>query len=162
MILLQKIVSISSRYSCDRKARGACALSFALWQQATIEFTRRHHSIITCSRHIYVLLFFAHIPFVVNHTFNATPPERLQLLRSEIPSGMCANIRTVAASNNRDDARNLSYYCLLALHIWWWSNICIRSRHPEWVTMSTYDMVRGLSFSRTAWTPRIRCHLPSV
>ena len=24
------------------------------------------------------LLFFAHIPFVVNHTFNATPPERLQ------------------------------------------------------------------------------------
>jgi len=24
------------------------------------------------------VLFFAHIPFVVNHTFNATPPERLQ------------------------------------------------------------------------------------
>jgi len=27
-------------------------------------------------RHIF--LFFAHIPFVVNHTINATPPERLQ------------------------------------------------------------------------------------
>jgi len=27
---------------------------------------------------VYILLFFAHIPFVVNHTFNATPPERLQ------------------------------------------------------------------------------------
>jgi len=27
---------------------------------------------------VYVLLFFAHIPFVVNHTFIATPPERLQ------------------------------------------------------------------------------------
>ena len=39
------------------------------------------------------------------------------LLRSEIPSGMCAKLRTVAASNNRDHARNLSYYCLLALHI---------------------------------------------
>jgi len=25
-----------------------------------------------------MVLFFAHIPFVVNHTFNATPPERLQ------------------------------------------------------------------------------------
>ena len=39
------------------------------------------------------------------------------LLRSEIPSGMCAKLRTVAASNNRDHARNLSYYCLLALHV---------------------------------------------
>jgi len=25
-----------------------------------------------------MLLFFAHIPYVVNHTFNTTPPERLQ------------------------------------------------------------------------------------
>jgi len=41
----------------------------------------------------------------------------LILLRSEIPSGMCAKLRTVAASNNRDHARDLSYYCLLALHI---------------------------------------------
>jgi len=30
---------------------------------------------------------------------------------------MCAKLRTVAASNNRDHARNLSYYCLLTLHI---------------------------------------------
>jgi len=96
-----------------------------------------------------MVLFFTHIPFVVNHTINATPPERLKqhpflfttnhtdrtlfvwrlnssrpphpshstiLLRSEIPSGMCAKLRTVAASNNRDHARNLSYYCLLTLH----------------------------------------------
>ena len=41
------------------------------------------------------------------------------VLRSEIPSGMCmcTKLRTVAANNNRDHARNLSYYCLLALHI---------------------------------------------
>jgi len=32
----------------------ACAQSFALWQQATIEFTRRNHSIIACSRHVYM------------------------------------------------------------------------------------------------------------
>jgi len=25
-----------------------------------------------------MVLFFAHIPFVVNHTFNATPTDRLQ------------------------------------------------------------------------------------
>ena len=41
----------------------------------------------------------------------------LILLRSEIPSGMCAKLRTVAASNNRDHARNLTHYCLLAPHI---------------------------------------------
>jgi len=39
---------------CDRKARAACAQSFTLWQQATIEFTRRNHSIIACSRHVYM------------------------------------------------------------------------------------------------------------
>jgi len=73
-----------------------CAQSFALWQQAAIEFTRRDHSrrhryhvqstvqvthhdhsIIACSRHIY-RVFFAHISFVVNRAFSATPAERLQ------------------------------------------------------------------------------------
>ena len=38
----------------------------------------RDHSIIACSRHIHIFLFFAHIRFVVNHTINATPAERLQ------------------------------------------------------------------------------------
>jgi len=33
--------------------RAACAQSFAPWQQATIEITRRDHSIIACSRHIH-------------------------------------------------------------------------------------------------------------
>jgi len=64
-------------YCCDMKSRAACAQSFAPWQQATIEITRRDHSIIACSRHIDIFLFFAHIPFVVNHTINATPPERV-------------------------------------------------------------------------------------
>jgi len=65
-------------YCCDGKARAAKCASFTLWQQATIEITRRDHSIIACSCNIYMVLFFAHIPFVVNRTFNATPPERLQ------------------------------------------------------------------------------------
>ena len=38
--------------------------------------------IIAFSRHAYIVLFFAHIPFVVHHTINATPPERLQQLLS--------------------------------------------------------------------------------
>ena len=44
--------------------------------------------------------------------------ENLLVLRSEIPSGMCAKLRTAAASNNRDHARNLSYYCLPAPRIY--------------------------------------------
>ena len=97
-----------------------------------------------------MVLFFRHIRFVVNNTFNATPPERLQqhpllfttnrtdrtffawrltlarpshpghstiLLRSEIPSGICAKPRTVAASNNRVHMPWSLYYCLFAPHI---------------------------------------------
>ena len=88
---------------CDRKSRAAYAQSFALWQQATIEFTCHDHSsrmlVVTFNHpyariirdytprslhcclfapHICMVLFFTHIPFVVNHTINATPPERLQ------------------------------------------------------------------------------------
>jgi len=68
----------SSDIAAIGKARAACAQSFALWQQATIDTTRRNHSSIVCSRHAYMLLFFARKPFVVNHTHNTTPPERLQ------------------------------------------------------------------------------------
>jgi len=63
------------------------------------------------------------------------------LLRSEIPSSMCAKLRTVAASINRDHARNLSYYCLLVLHIW----RCYSSRTSRtwWITQSTQHHRRG-------------------
>ena len=65
-------------FCCDRKVRAACAQSLALSQQATIEFTCRNHSIIACSHDIYMGLFFAHIPFVLNPAFSAMPAERLQ------------------------------------------------------------------------------------
>jgi len=42
----------------------------------------------------------------------------LQLLRSESPSGMCAKLRTVAASNNREHMLRSLYYCLFAPHIY--------------------------------------------
>ena len=45
--------------------------------QALLEVTHQDHSVIACSCHIHVFLLFAHIPFMVNHTINATPPERL-------------------------------------------------------------------------------------
>ena len=71
-------ILVTAPFCCDRKSRAAYAQSFAPWQQATIGITRWDHSIIACSRHTHIFLFFAHIPFVVNHTINATPPERLQ------------------------------------------------------------------------------------
>ena len=41
-------------YCCDWKAQASCAQSFTLWQQATIEIMHRDHSLITCSRHLYM------------------------------------------------------------------------------------------------------------
>ena len=48
-----------------------------------------------------------------------------KVLRSEIPSGKCAKLRTVAASNNRDHPTRSLYYCLFAPHIY----VC-SSRNP--------------------------------
>ena len=49
--------------------------------------------------------------------FILTPKEySLLVLRSEIPSGMCAKLRTMAASNNRDHPTRSLYYCLFAPH----------------------------------------------
>jgi len=47
---------------------------------ATIEITLQDHSIIACLHHIYCIwvLFFTHIPLMVNRTFNTTPMEKLQ------------------------------------------------------------------------------------
>jgi len=42
---------------------------------------------------------------------------RIMLLQSEIQSGICAKLRTVAASNNRVHIPWSLYYCLFAPHI---------------------------------------------
>jgi len=51
---------------------------------------------------------------------------RCLLLRSEIPSGTCAELLTVAASNNRDHPTRSLYYCLFAPHTY----ICVLRAHP--------------------------------
>ena len=65
-------ILVTAPFCCDRKSRAAYAQSFALWQQATILYY------CLFAPHICMVLFFTHIPFVVNLTINATPPERLQ------------------------------------------------------------------------------------
>jgi len=63
----------------------------------------------------------------------------MALLRSESPSGMCAKLCTVAASNNRDHAPQLLYYCLFVSVIygcrssrtfrsWWTAHLAQRQR----------------------------------
>jgi len=61
-------------YYCDQKAQVASAQNFTLQQQATIEITQ-----LLLVRTTYIrVLFFAHIPFVVNRTFSTKPTKRLQ------------------------------------------------------------------------------------
>jgi len=73
-------ILVIASFFCDQKSRAACAQSFAPWQQATIEIMLAISLTIACSRYTYdgMVLFFLHIPFGVNHTINATPPERWQ------------------------------------------------------------------------------------
>jgi len=59
--------------------------------EALLEVTHQDHSIgitlLSLVRATYIwcmVLLFAHIPIVVNHTFNATPTERLQLRKSNL------------------------------------------------------------------------------
>ena len=65
--------------------------------QALLEVTHQDHSIgitlLLLVRATYIMvLFFTHIPFVVNHTINATPPERLQHTHARVPGLVCATV----------------------------------------------------------------------
>jgi len=134
---------------CDRKSRATCVQTFAPGQQATIE-------IMCCNLSCYCLLalhimvlFFMHIPFVVNHTINAngevaTPsppfynePHQLHVLCVKAELGttptswsqhhfvaignpkrhMCKALHCGRQATIEIMCRNLSYYCLLVLHI---------------------------------------------
>jgi len=64
-----------------------------------------------------------------------------QLLQSEIPSGMCAKLRTVAARNNTDHPTRSLYYCLFAPHTY----IFVLRAHP----------VRGESYNQRNTTGEV-------
>jgi len=57
------------------------------------------------------------------------------LLRSEIPSGMCAKLRIVAASNNRVHMPWSLYHCLFAPHI----SLVLFFRHIPFVVNHTIN-----------------------
>jgi len=62
------------------------------------------------------------------------------LLRSEIPSGICAKLRTVAASNNRVHMPWSLCNCLFAPHTYFCSP---RTSRSWWITQSTQHHRRG-------------------
>jgi len=92
---------LNTCYCCDLRSESPSGMCAKLYTVAAsnnrchsprtlvITFNRSHvnigraytpRSLYYClfAPHIYTVLFFTHIPFVVNHTFNATPTERLQ------------------------------------------------------------------------------------
>jgi len=73
---------------------------------------------------------------------------RFQLLRQESPSGMCAKLHTVAASNNRDHSPRSLYYCLFAPDIYG----CCSSRTSRswWTAHLTQRQQRGCNIANSA------------
>jgi len=54
----------------------------------------------------------------LHQTRHSHPGHSTVLMRSESPSGKCAKLHTVAASNNRDHMPWSLYFCLFARHIY--------------------------------------------
>ena len=78
------------------------------------------------------------------------------VLRSESPSGKCAKLHTVAASNNRDHALRSLYYCLFAPHTY---GCCsLSTSRLWWIThsMST-ERLQLWQFHQLAFMNR--CHM---
>jgi len=66
-------------FTChDHSSRTLLLRSIVDIVSITRDYTPRSLYYCLFGPHICRVLFFRHIPFVVNHTFNATPPERLQ------------------------------------------------------------------------------------
>ena len=53
-------ILVTAPFCCDRKSRAAYAQSFAPWQQATIEITRRDHYYCLFAPHTYIFFLRAH------------------------------------------------------------------------------------------------------
>jgi len=124
--------------------------------QAIIVITWRDHSLIVCSRHIYLCVALCAHPicgeshFQCNSNWEVTttsppfccelhlshlaprshPGQSTTLLWLESPGGKYAKLHTVAASNNRDPTSCSSYFCLFATHIYIYGCCSSLSLHP--------------------------------
>jgi len=76
-----KLCTVAASNNKDHAQRSLFAYANHNVQSFTSSYQQRlrhDHSIIPCSRHIYMVLFFSHILFMVNHAFSEIPAERLQ------------------------------------------------------------------------------------
>ena len=79
-------------YCCDRKSRAAYVQSFALWQQATIEFTCHDHSSRT--------LLLRSIVDIVSITRDYTPRSLLLLVRATYMYGVVLHAHPVRGESH--------------------------------------------------------------
>jgi len=173
-------ILVTAPFCYDQKARAASAQSFTLWQQATMEITRRDHSpsilvnmshcsqvnigrastpqslfayashyfqlftswywqrfqaaitLLLLLRATYIwMLLFAHIPFVVNHTFNATPSERLEQQQANVEVAWQHQSIIVCLCH-------IYIYgcCSLRTSCWWWIAHSTQRQMRGWKTCS--------------------------
>ena len=91
-------ILVKAPLCCDWKGRAAGAQTCTLWHQATIKIPHSAQLISACSRHM--VLFFTHIPFMVNHTFSTTLTERLQYLQQ----GWARLFETTESERDKENA----------------------------------------------------------
>ena len=105
-----KLPTVAASNNRDHPTRSLSSLPLAgtincsTGSQALFEVTHQDYSIgitlLLLVRATYVYFFFlAHIPFVVNHTINATPPERLQQNKNFLSpiQSWSANFQTICS-----------------------------------------------------------------
>ena len=88
------------------------SLSLTLW--CAVHLENRKSGGVSLSYQSFISLRFSQTLNAMVNTHKAPAQRSIILLRSEIPSGMCAKLRTVAASNNRVHMPWSLYYCLFA------------------------------------------------
>ena len=137
------------------------------------ELPRHDHSFIACSRHIGMVMFFTHIPFVVNHTINATPPERLQqyqqsLWRLLLQAGLknCNHWRDFligAFTQARLPSRGaLKTYVRFGVffHFYWFQRCCSFSRRNRLMRDAKFVSIDALYQGWAISGPRATCGPP--
>ena len=101
--------------------------------------------------HICMVLFFTHIPFVVNHTINATPLERLQQYSCVTHVNICSCVIVcfVVESNVRWSQASCDLYFIRTVR---WGSFLVR--HKVCATATAKKESRDIAYIRTfrEWT----------
>jgi len=80
-----KLLTVAASHNRDHARNLSLRTLVIMFNRSHVNMGRAYTSqslLLLLARSTYIMvLFFTHIPFVANHTINATPPERLQQYR---------------------------------------------------------------------------------